>query len=199
MDNSKFWNNAAISYNDGKYDVDFSHEKYRMSLAIDYIIDKDIDSILDIGSGTGEFLNKCNFIKKRIGIDFSAEMVKTAENNFPHLDFECSSIEEYETNLKFDLITSFSVLPYIENDICVYEKINSLLKDDGLFIASYPNNLFNMFTDNNLTYDFMKNNFYSYLDDKHLKEDELSSINFDEKAKFPDESARGIKKDVEFL
>jgi len=170
----------------------FSVEKYRMQLVAEILKNRSlVSSLLDIGCGPGTFLSLCNFVENKLGIDFSEAMIASAKKQYPNITFEKVSIEEYITQDKYNAITALSVLPYIKDEKPVYNKIHGLLSDNGLFIASYPNSLFNMFTDNELTYDFMDKIFYNYLVSKELKNVELKNIDSGEKSIFKKESARG--------
>lgn len=192
--NKKFWDenvkNLLKTYSVDNND--FSVEKFRIKLAIDFFKSIALDNyLLDIGCGTGEFLKACSFVKNRVGIDSSKRMIAVARISCPGIKFEECSIEDYDAKNKYNAVTAFSVLPYIEDDTKIYLKLNTLLKSNGLFIASYPNLLFNMFTDNELTYKFMNNIFYDYLRDRKLRKEELKKIDLKEKAIYPVTSARG--------
>ena len=60
-------------------------------------------SILEIGCGTGHLLNSLK-PSYGLGIDISPEMIKHAEDNFPHLDFKVADCENFSISKKFDFI-----------------------------------------------------------------------------------------------
>lgn len=188
----KFWNFYASGLDSVYHEQgNFSPEYYRMKLALRYLKNKDLRNIVDIGCGTGKFLSLCTGFDKKIGIDFSDRMIYIAKKKYRDIDFSCDSLLTFNTNEKFDVVSAFSVLPYIKNEKSAYLKIKKLLKPNGIFIASYPNIVFNYFTNNNYTHKFMDEVFYDYLDNRKLKNEELSSINKKIKAILPVNSARG--------
>jgi len=192
-ENKTFWQEKAeILVREYSQITDgFSVEKYRMQLVSEILKKRSfVSSLLDIGCGPGTFLGLCGFVENKLGIDFSEAMIAFAKKQYPDIAFDIVSIEEYVTDVKYNAITALSVLPYIKDEKSVYNKIHGLLKDDGLFIASYPNSLFNMFTDNELTYNFMEKIFYNYLTNKEFRKEELKNISLDEKAIFQEWSAR---------
>ena len=189
-----FWDKIArdLSLKYSQVDNSFSVERYRMQLALEILKEYSLtDSLLDIGCGSGEFLALCDFVDNRLGIDFSEKMITIAGEKYPHIPFKKTSIEDFTSEVKYSAIIAFSVLPYIRDDIPVYSKIYGMLKDNGLFICTYPNILFNMFTDNELTYDFMNKVFYNYLYNDILRKTELEKVDVKEKAVYPEGSARG--------
>lgn len=108
---------------------------------------KQNSNILDIGCGVGVldfYLTKKG--NKVFGIDVSSKAIKVAtesarlifKNNLPkfsQLDFLKARIK-----IKFDVVIMFEVLEHLKNDKKAIQKINSLLKKNGLLILSSPSN-----------------------------------------------------------
>jgi len=99
---------------------------------------KNSGQILDIGSGTGEFLN---FMKQKNWNTFGIEPEKKARefaiNNYQLNIFPESKLKELENN-KFDLITMWHVLEHVYD---LNERLNviyNLLEKDGIFINALP-------------------------------------------------------------
>lgn len=99
---------------------------------------KKID-ILDIGCGDGKFLeslDRNNF--ERFGLEINPEGIRSARKK---------GLKIYDTDLiladfkgqKFDVITLWQVVEHLEDPIVVLEKINRILKDEGIVIISTPN------------------------------------------------------------
>jgi len=190
--NEKFWNLQASNIDSVYYETRiFSPERFRIKLALNYLKNKNLHSILDVGCGTGKFLSRCNNFEKKLGIDSSDQMICVSKKKYPKIPFVRTSISNFQTNDKFDVVSAFSVIPYIKNEKNAYLKIKNLLKQNGIFIVSYPNIIFNYFTDNELTYNFMDKIFYNYITNQQLKNIELSCINKKIKVNFPKNSARG--------
>lgn len=99
---------------------------------------KKVGQILDIGCGTGEFLN---FMKlknwKTFGIEPETKAKEFAIEKY-HLDiYPERKLLEFEKN-KFDLITMWHVLEHVFD---LNERLNAiynLLKNDGIFINALP-------------------------------------------------------------
>lgn len=94
-------------------------------------------SLLDIGAGTGDFVNSCKITKKwtAIGIEPNPKARKLAQNKGIEI------VENYEQlpQKTFNVITLWHVLehlPDLENQI---RKINSLLTENGILIVAVPN------------------------------------------------------------
>jgi 2-polyprenyl-3-methyl-5-hydroxy-6-metoxy-1,4-benzoquinol methylase len=93
-------------------------------------------SILDIGAGTGDFLQYCKDHKYEVtGTEPSATARKIAR---------AKGIELYESidqllDQKFDVITMWHVLEHIPNLFECLEQLKSLLKENGKLIVAVPN------------------------------------------------------------
>lgn len=95
--------------------------------------------LLDVGCGWGHFLYTA---KKKgfdsLGIELSELMHSYATNdlnlNVLRQDFFKADVQENS----FDIITMWDVLEHIENPKEALEKVNSLLKDDGIFVFQVP-------------------------------------------------------------
>ena len=84
---------------------------------------KNID-LLEIGCGTGVMhrtLNKINFSGNYTGIDErESKNWKTRQSEKSR--FICTSVENFKTDEKFDLIVSYNVMEHIERDGLMMEK-----------------------------------------------------------------------------
>ena len=100
---------------------------------------KDNIRLLDIGSGTGYFLNAA---KERgytvTGIEKDSNARDYAITNFA-LDIKDEQSLWSIENDSFDVITLWHVLEHMENLNEVVAKINSILKPDGVVILALPN------------------------------------------------------------
>lgn len=96
-----------------------------------------LNRILDVGCGDGYFLA----VAKRLGwevfgTEFTAEAAKVCREKGIQIhqgDLQTFSAEQ------FDVITSFEVLEHINNGTAHVKKINSLLRNGGLFYFTTPN------------------------------------------------------------
>lgn len=123
------------------FDDDFT---YRNIIGcIRYFLLKDIN-VLDIGSATGTL--SLYFASKRsnvVGVELSKNAYRYANLNKKNLDIENvkfvnTSIENYKTNKKYDLVTCFEVLEHLEDDLSILIKINSMMRLSSMLAISVP-------------------------------------------------------------
>ncbi|MDP3966116.1 MAG: class I SAM-dependent methyltransferase [archaeon] len=117
--------------------------------------------VLDIGSGSGQFL----YEMKKFGLDVYG--LEPGEFNRDETKKEGLKIENKpleKTKYKkesFDLITLNHVLEHLENPGLALSKIKSLLKKDGLFIVAVPNS-------RSLAHFLFRKNWYQLDTPRHL-------------------------------
>ena len=99
--------------------------------------------ILDFGCGAGAITNKlAKSVQAIEAIDISSGMIELAqkraeENAIANINYRQISIfDEHLGEGTFDVILAFNVLHYINDMPSLIERINSLLKADGIFISS---------------------------------------------------------------
>lgn len=143
----------------GGYDCFKKHKGERLDERLQTLFDlADVsrgERVLDIGCGRGElsyFISKHTEAERVVGVDYSADAVKIARENFlkegaaseSRLDYEQSDILTYASQAKFDKITAADVIEHIEQTSLekMFERISSeLLSENGVFIAYTPNRL----------------------------------------------------------
>jgi SAM-dependent methyltransferase len=104
------------------------------------LTDHNIKSTIDVGCGTGWFINSLGYHEKNLnltGLDFNKVATDYAENISKRLKnktkFITASIFDYQPKSKFDLITSLGVLHHTSNCheaiklVCDYGNNNSIL------------------------------------------------------------------------
>ena len=96
-------------------------------------------NLLDIGSGTGEFLNACKENGWNItGIEPSELARKNAEQKFGITPLPQEKL--FEINKKqFNVITLWHVLEHVHQLDKTIDQINKLLVDEGVLIVAVPN------------------------------------------------------------
>ena len=93
-------------------------------------------TVLDVGAGTGDFLNSCKKNNwKIVGVEPSIDAINIAANKGVFLKESLSDIE----NQQFDVITLWHVLEHIENLPEYIESLNKLLKENGVLVIAVPN------------------------------------------------------------
>jgi len=99
--------------------------------------------VLDFGCGHGYGTNYlAQVAKKIIGVDLNSNYIRYAKKRYQSRNLQYSISNQKETNLQkssFDLIVCYEVIEHVENIHQVLQTIKSLLKPDGIFIASTPN------------------------------------------------------------
>jgi len=90
-------------------------------------------SHLDIGCSTGQLIN----LTGGHGIEPNREHYEIARN--AGLIIKNCAIENYNLDLRFDIITILNALEHVISPTAVLQKIHSLLNDDGHVLISVPN------------------------------------------------------------
>ena len=142
-------------------------------------------TILDLGGGAGKLSNY--FIQKgfkSICYDFSKNMKKYAQDNFPDVPFildDILNVKNHFSNNSIEAVTSMYSLFHIprENIKQLFLDINDLLKDNGLFCFSLQLGTGEDFVDEPYLKENGKNVLYmNYLTKKEIYE-LLNNSNFD--------------------
>ena len=100
--------------------------------------------LLDIGCGTGGFLNFAKSLDLDLyGFDASEAQVNHAKKTFPNVK-QAISMKEYlnlsgQPKTKFDLITLWDVVEHISNPIELFTEIQQHLLPSGRLFISVPN------------------------------------------------------------
>lgn len=131
---SKYYN---LLYSDKNYE---GEAKYVLELIKRFFPNS--NHILDVGCGTGIHANLLSQEGYDVeGLDMSAEMLKTAKENYPKIIFYQSDARSFNLNKKYDVITSlFHVASYqtTNEDIINYIKtIYKHLNNNGIFIFDF--------------------------------------------------------------
>jgi GT2 family glycosyltransferase len=109
-------------------------------------------SLLDLGCGDGLFIDiiSNNGIKS-VGVDLK-------QSSHPRV-VTCS-VEEFETKVKFSVVTMFHVLEHLESPLPVLKKIGGFLEKDGILVIEVP-------LTGNFTEKFLGKNYFAYHDKTH--------------------------------
>lgn len=100
------------------------------------VIKRDIESVIDIGCGQGEFCNILEYNNiKTLGVDLSKTQINLAKKKFPKLSFQAVDIANITQNFSCATAT-FDVINYLlKNELKTFFKNTySLLEDEGYFI-----------------------------------------------------------------
>ena len=95
------------------------------------------ETILDVGCGDGNITAKVAQKVPNgsvIGIDLSPSMIKAAKESYAHaanLSFDIADATSFSFKQKFDYVTCFFVLHWIEDQLTVLKNIKKALKPNG--------------------------------------------------------------------
>jgi len=95
-------------------------------------------SILEIGCGTGDLLNDLK-PGNGVGIDFSANMIEIAKNNYPKLTFIEMDSEDLNLDYKFDYIILSDLIGYLDDVQTVFEKLHTVCHSKTKIVVTYYN------------------------------------------------------------
>jgi SAM-dependent methyltransferase len=102
---------------------------------------------LDIGCGNGSILASLvdfNVIDKGIGIDISDVVIENARQTAENmkvssaLEFHAIPVEDFDSDIQFDTIIAYDVLEHLFSVTENLDKIQTLLKPNGIFLGTVP-------------------------------------------------------------
>ena len=135
-------------------------------------------AVLEIGCGTGDLIAQLK-AKKKVGIDYSTNMIGIAKRKYPDIDFMVMEAESLDFNEKFDYVILSNLIGYIEDIQKVFTELNKVCHPHTKIIVTYYNFLwqpvFNVAVLLNLRMKQPQQNWLSKQDIKNL----LSLAGFD--------------------
>jgi ubiquinone/menaquinone biosynthesis C-methylase UbiE len=162
------WKNQEVNYA-----TQIHNDPYH-SMRTEFILrlfPESVYSVVDFGCGEGffsELMLRHGLAKKVIGLDPSPDLIGIAMKNKYLADIrDCEISIGNSSTLKsiddssVDLVIALNVLAYMSRDEEdeFYRESNRLLKPGGHLLVTHSNELFDMFTLNNLTVKFFDLNF----------------------------------------
>jgi len=102
-----------------------------------YFTHEDI-SVLEIGCANGDLLNGISG-KRKVGIDFSPNMIKCAKQKYAHIEFFEMEAENIQLTEKFDLIILSNLIGYVDDIQLVFEQLHKVSHHQTKIIVSYYN------------------------------------------------------------
>lgn len=88
-------------------------------------------NVLEIGSGTGSFINHVNVDLNYVGIDGSIKMHNISKEKFPNHTFLNVKYEDYHPTCKFDVIVINYTLSVVDNPEDLILKVSNWLNING--------------------------------------------------------------------
>ena len=120
-------------------------KKKELSIFKKIAIFKKKDSIIDLASGSGFYLNNINNInlKDIYAVDISQKMLNLIKKK--NIKKICSSVEDLKIKKKFNKILCFGLLEFVEDVNIILKKIYSLSTfNSEIYLLVPKNNLFGM-------------------------------------------------------
>lgn len=120
----------------------YEDDKWEFYEAIKLIEKYQPRSILEIGCGTGMFLGKISSMMADVdGYDINEDAVKTCKEKGLNVSIADISSKEFPQNhlKKYDMIVLFEVLEHLEKPKEIFDRLDSMLSDDGLLLIAVPN------------------------------------------------------------
>lgn len=130
--------NEQDMWNAGLYDEKHSFVSNYGGDLISLLAPKAGEKILDLGCGTGDLTNKLSASNcEVIGIDYSPNMIASAEKKFPHLNFLVGDAKKLPYSEEFDAVFSNATLHWVKPPEQALASIYASLKQGGRFVAEF--------------------------------------------------------------
>ncbi|MEE9215418.1 MAG: class I SAM-dependent methyltransferase [Thermodesulfobacteriota bacterium] len=166
----KNWRQIVACYDIGADGLPCDPAFYRRLIYLRILREMKVNNILDVGCGSGRtVLDALQMNREVKGIEPIGPLMKAAKvllvENGQNPDLieqnEIFDLKGWEADT-FDTVAVLSVLPHVCLDKwdLTHQYLVRLIKKGGYFIASYRNDLFDLFTFNSFTIDFIVNSLW---------------------------------------
>lgn len=133
------WYMAEENYRLEKPKVYRGYHKYFIKKYFENIKNK---VVLDLGCGTGEFLDViASEVKEYCGVDVDKVDIERARQLFGLDNLHASSFFDFflgQQNDFYDFITAFEVVEHIDKPLLFFENISRMIKPNGRIVISMP-------------------------------------------------------------
>ena len=104
-------------------------------------IQQPIKKILEVGCGAGFSVDylRGKFVNYT-GVDYSENLIKYAikHNSDTGVKFECLNVNDFDTELKFDVVLMIGVLHHMPKPENVIKSLSRILTPDGIIVVNEP-------------------------------------------------------------
>lgn len=128
----------GITWNTALYDNRHNYVTKYGEAVLDLLAPQAGERILDIGCGTGHLTQKiaeCG--AHAIGIDSSIDMIATAREKYPALEFSVGDATHFAFDAPFDAVFSNATLHWVKPPEAAAKCIAQVLKPGGRFVAEF--------------------------------------------------------------
>ena len=114
----------------------YESQKWEFDMAMEYISEYKPSSLLEIGCGSGQFLDKVrNAIPESEGVDINEDAIALCKAK----GLKVWSGELFESGKRYEMIVLFQVLEHLENVASILDKIIGMLAPGGMLLIAVPN------------------------------------------------------------
>ncbi|MFO7652063.1 MAG: class I SAM-dependent methyltransferase [bacterium] len=96
--------------------------------------------LLDVGTGTGQFLSVASSVYEVDGTEVSSSAVAVARERYG-LEVRQGTLEAVDFASQFDLVTLFHVLEHVPSPSLTIRRCRQLLRSGGLLVIAVPNDV----------------------------------------------------------
>jgi trans-aconitate methyltransferase len=129
---------SILTWNPGLYDQKHSFVYEYGKDIVSLLAPQPGELILDLGCGTGHLTRQIADAGARVvGIDGSPEMIDTARQRYPALEFLVCDARRFAFPKPFDAVFSNAVLHWVPDAAAVAGRIAESLKSGGRFVAEF--------------------------------------------------------------
>lgn len=165
------WEQIVRCYDIGPDGLPVDPAFHRRRIYVRFLAETGADDILDVGCGGGRTVLDALQMGRRVkGIEPVAPLVDSARSLLAHHGFDPSliyhgdmaEVQEWAPR-QFGMVAALSILPHVDRDRwdVTHDYLVKLVADGGYFVASYRNDLFDLYTFNSFTVDFFMNSLWS--------------------------------------
>jgi ubiquinone/menaquinone biosynthesis C-methylase UbiE len=145
IDNSESWSNWWENSSDfAKYHPSARHRQRIVTNILTNHLNKNktAQKILEVGCGTGEYLNILSKDYENIatitGTDYSEEAIKIATKKYPDIEFKHLDIEKEVLSEKYDIIICMEVIEHLNHRKDAFKNLVTMLNNNGILVVTTP-------------------------------------------------------------
>jgi SAM-dependent methyltransferase len=127
-----------ISLSRGEFPEEFSPSKKweKQKKIVEKLSRRPVESILDVGCRTGDFLMHFPQGIRREGVELSGHYAEVARKR--GLTIYNDQLEKVDFRACYDLVSSFAILEHLEDPLVFLDKLSGILNPSGLLVVLIP-------------------------------------------------------------
>ena len=105
---------------------------------VELLAPKPGERILDLGCGTGELTDQIARTGAQVvALDASPQMLESARNRFPHIEFHQGDAQNFDLGTGFDAVFTNATLHWVPDHVAVARSVFRALKPGGRFVGEF--------------------------------------------------------------